>query len=231
MNTKAEQYVIENLKKLSDAEYRLFHLKLMPTVEPDTVLGVRVPLIRNFAKEFLRTDMCREFIENLPHTFYEENNLHTALLYNITDFNKLMGYIEAFLPHINNWATCDMPLPKAFKTHKRELLPYIKKWLRSKHIYTVRFAVKVLMDLFLDEDFSSKYLEWVANIKSNEYYINMMCAWYFATALYKRPLETMPFIEAKCLPKFTHNKAISKSIESNRIPSAAKAYLKTLRIG
>lgn len=222
--------VLNRLLAYKDDGYKDFHAKLMPTVDKDTIIGVRVPDIRKLCKEIKGTNEAEDFINSLPHKFYEENNLHACLLGDITDFNEAISRVEEFLPHVNNWATCDMLSVKAFKTDRQKLLPYIKNWLKSKETYTVRFAIKMLMDHFLDEDFDKKYLKMVAWVKSDEYYINMMCAWYFATALAKQYDAAIPYIERGILPKFVHNKTISKACESFRVKENAKQYLKTLRI-
>ena len=223
------EYILNRLFAFKDEGYKAFHSKLMPTVNAETIIGVRVPHIRKLCKEIKGTPLAERFINSLPHKFYEENNLHACLLGGITDFYEAISKVEAFLPYINNWATCDMLSVKAFKTDRQKLLPYIKSWLKSKETYTVRFAIKMLMDHFLDEDFDKKYLKMVARVKSDEYYINMMCAWYFATALAKQYEATLPYIENGNLPNFVHNKTISKACESFRVSENAKQYLKTLK--
>ncbi len=224
-----QDYILNGLLEFKDEGYKAFHCKLMPTVNPDTVIGVRVPNIRKLYKEICKNSKTEQFINSLPHRYYEENNMHALIIGGITDFNEAIEKIDEFLPYINNWATCDMLSPKAFKTNKQLLLTYIEKWLQSRETYTVRFGIKMLMDHFLDADFDDKYLKMVASIKSEEYYVNMMCAWYFATALAKQYNTTIPYIEGGNLPKFVHNKTISKAIESYRVSKTAKAYLKTLR--
>lgn len=224
------EYILNRLLAFKDDGYKSFHSKLMPTVNAETIIGVRVPHIRKLCKEIKGTPLAEKFINSLPHKFYEENNLHACLLGGITDFYEAISKVEAFLPYINNWATCDMLSVKAFKNDRQKLLPYIKNWLKSEETYTVRFAIKMLMDHFLDEDFDKKYLKMVALAKSDEYYINMMCAWYFATALAKQYDATLPYIEGGKLLKFVHNKTISKACESYRIDEGLKARLKALRI-
>lgn len=223
------EYILNRLLAFKDDGYKTFHSKLMPTVNAETIIGVRVPHIRKLCKEIKGTPLAERFINSLPHKFYEENNLHACLLGGITDFYEAISKVEAFLPYINNWATCDMLSVKAFKNDRQKLLPYIKNWLKSEETYTVRFAIKMLMDHFLDEDFDKKYLKMVALAKSDEYYINMMCAWYFATALAKQYESTLPYIENGNLPNFVHNKTISKACESFRVSENAKQYLKTLK--
>lgn len=224
------EYILNRLLAFKDDGYKTFHSKLMPTVNAETIIGVRVPHIRKLCKEIKGTPLAERFINSLPHKFYEENNLHACLLGGITDFYEAISKVDAFLPYINNWATCDMLSVKAFKTDRQKLLPYIKSWLKSKETYTVRFAIKMLMDHFLDEDFDKKYLKMVARVKSDEYYINMMRAWYFATALAKQYDATLPYIEGGKLLKFVHNKTILKACESYRIDEGLKARLKALRI-
>lgn len=224
------EYILNRLLAFKDEGYKAFHSKLMPTVNAETIIGVRVPHIRKLCKEIKGTYDAELFINSLPHKFYEENNLHACLLGGVTDFYEAISKVEAFLPYINNWATCDMLSVKAFKNNRQKLLPYIKNWLKSKETYTVRFAIKMLMDHFLDEDFDKKYLKMVALVKSDEYYINMMCAWYFATALAKQYDATLPYIEGGKLLKFVHNKTISKACESYRIDEGLKVRLKALRI-
>lgn len=219
----------EKLFNLQDIEYKAFHSKLMPTVDPDAIIGIRTPVLRKFSNEFNKTDEAKEFLKDLPHKYYEENNLHAFLLEKITDYNVLVKELNNFLPFVDNWATCDMMRPKILKNHKTELLEDIKRWLNSKDTYTIRFAVNCLMNYYLEEDFKSEYLQWVKNIESDEYYINMVRAWYFATALAKQYDETVKILENNVLDKWTHNKTIQKAIESYRITSEQKEYLRTLK--
>ncbi len=228
--TGAEKYVREKLFSMQDLKYKEFHSKLMPTVESDLVIGVRTPELRKFAKEFLKTDMAGEFLQILPHKYYEENNLHAFMISSLKDFYETVEYLNVFLPFVDNWATCDMMRPVVFKKHRSELLAEIEKWLKSDEPYTIRFAIEMLMLHFLEEDFSVSYPQKVAEIRSDEYYVKMMVAWYFATALAYRYEETLPFIENKNLDPWTHNKAIQKSVESYRITKEQKEYLKTLKI-
>lgn len=222
--------ILTRLLAFKDEGYKNFHSKFMPTVSADTIIGVRVPDIRKLCKEIKDTPLAECFINSLPHKFYEENNLHACLIGEITDFDNAIKKVEEFLPYINNWATCDMLSVKAFKTNRQRLLPFIEKWLKSGATYTVRFGVKMLMDHFLDDEFDEKYLKMVASVKSDEYYVNMMCAWYFATALAKQYDATIPYIEKGNLPRFVHNKTISKAADSYRIDKKLKVYLKTLRM-
>lgn len=220
----------KRLFEMQDSEYRAFHSKLMPTVDPEKIIGIRTPVLRKFANEFAKTDKAEKFIKNLPHKYYEENNLHAFVLEKIKNFHKAVKLTEEFLPYIDNWATCDMFMPKVFKKNKQEILPYAIKWMKSEHTYTVRYGIGILMSLFLDEDFSEEYLKLVTDIKSEEYYVNMMIAWYFATALAKQYECTVKYIEQKKLDKWVHSKAIQKAVESYRVPKETKEYLKTLKI-
>ena len=217
------------LFSLQDLKYKEFHQKLMPTVNPDKVIGIRTPVLRKFAKDFSKREEAESFIKNLPHKYYEEDNLHAFLLEEIKDYETLTQELNNFLPFVDNWATCDMMRPKILKNHKTELLEDIKRWLNSKDTYTIRFAVNCLMNYYLEEDFKPEYLLWVKNIESEEYYINMVRAWYFATALAKQYDETVKLLENNILDKWTHNKTIQKAIESYRITKEQKTYLKTLK--
>lgn len=218
------------LFKLQDLKYKEFQQKLMPTVNPDKVIGIRTPVLRKFAKEFGKRAEAKEFIKNLPHKYYEEDNLHAFLLEEIKDYETLIKELNKFLPFVDNWGTCDSMRPKILKNHKEELLEDIKKWLDSKDTYTIRFAVNCLMNYYLDEDFNPEYLEKVAKIESEEYYINMVRAWYFATALAKQYDETIKILENNALDKWTHNKTIQKAVESYRITEEQKVVLKNLKI-
>lgn len=221
--------ILEKLFSLQDLKYKDFHIKLMPTVDPERVIGIRIPALRALAKEIKNTEEANRFLETLPHKYYEENNLHAFLLEGITDFDRCVAETERFLPYVDNWATCDSLRPKCFKKNKAKLLLYIEKWLQSDSTYTVRFAVGCLMLYFLDESFDVKYLERVSQIRSEEYYINMMIAWYFATALAKQWSDTVVFLEDNRLSPWVHNKTIQKAVESYRITAEQKAYLKTLK--
>ncbi len=217
------------LFELQDLKYKEFHQKLMPTVSPDKVIGIRTPVLRKFVKEFGKREEAESFLKNLPHKYYEEDNLHAFLLEQIKDYDILIKELNKFLPFVDNWATCDMMRPKILKDHKEELLENIKKWLSSKDTYTIRFAVNCLMNYYLEEDFKSEYLNWVKDVQSEEYYINMVRAWYFATALAKQYDATVKILENNILDKWTHNKTIQKAVESYRITKVQKTYLKTLK--
>lgn len=225
-----EKYVREKLFSMQDLKYKEFHSALMPTVDSDLVIGVRTPELRHFAKDFSKTQQAEEFLSSLPHKYYEENNLHAFLISLIKDFDEAIEKLNEFLPFVDNWATCDMMRPVSFKNHHPELLEEIEKWLKSDEPYTVRFAIEMLMIHFLDDDFDITYPQKVASIRSDEYYVKMMVAWYFATALAYRYEEILPFIENKNLDPWTHNKAIQKAIESYRITAEQKKYLRTLKI-
>ncbi len=220
----------EELFRQQDKTYRDFQKKLIPTVAEDTVIGVRTPALRAYAKDLGKRAEVQEFLEDLPHAYFDENQLHAFLLSGMKDYEACVAGVDAFLPYVDNWATCDQMSPKVFKKHRKELLAKIREWLRSDEPYTVRFAIGMLMEHFLDEDFDPVYPEMVSKVRSEEYYINMMIAWYFATALAKQYDAVLPYITEKKLDVWTHNKTISKAVESYRITPEQKAYLKTLKI-
>ena len=222
--------VIDRLFELRDEAYAEFTAKLLPTVGRDRVIGIRMPAIRSLARELDGTDEATEFLAALPHYYYEENNLHAFLVARIRGFDETLAEVERLLPYIDNWATCDQLSPKVFKKHRGELLNNIKEWINSDRTYTIRFGIGMLMEHFLDEDFDPKYPEMVSKIRSDEYYVNMMIAWYFATALAKQYEAVLPYIEEKRLAPWAHNKAIQKAVESYRITDEQKAYLKTLKV-
>ena len=203
-----EKEVIKELFSMQDLEYKNFHSKLIPNIQEETIIGVRTPALRKYAKEFAKSNLAEQFLKCLPHRYYEENNLHGFLLEQIKDFEPCMEEVEKFLPYIDNWATCDVLAPKAFKKNLPELFKKIKVWIESDKTYTVRFAIGMLMRYFLDEEFDIRYPRMVAKVRSDEYYINMMIAWYFATALAKQYEAVLPFIENQQLDTWTHNKAI-----------------------
>lgn len=225
-----EQIVQTQLWTMQDLKYRDFQCKLMPTVATDTVIGVRTPELRKFAKEFSEKPEANEFLKILPHKYYEENNLHGFLIENIKNYDRIIVELDAFLPYVDNWATCDLIRPRVLKKHLEELLGKIKEWISDDHTYTIRFGIEMLMSFYLDEQFCPEYLELVADIWSEEYYVNMMIAWYFATALAKQYDAVLPYIEQHRLNEWTHNKAIQKAIESYRVSGEQKAYLRTLKI-
>lgn len=218
------------LFKLQDTEYRDFQSKLIPTVGVEYFIGVRTPELRKLAKTFAKRPDVDEFLQQLPHDYFDENQLHAFILSEMKDYEKCVEKLQKFLPYVNNWATCDQMSPKIFKKHKSELLPIIDQWIASGETYTIRFGIGMLMEHFLDEDFDLAYPEKVAAVRSEEYYVNMMIAWYFATALAKQYDAILPFIENKKLDTWCHNKAIQKSVESYRITPEQKEYLKSLKI-
>ena len=221
------------LLSMQDKTYKDFHSKLMPTINPDSIIGVRVPVLRDYAKKLFKEnsiESLNSFLKNLPHEFYEENNIHAFLIEKINNFDECIFYLEEFLPYIDNWATCDMLNPKIFKTNCEKLLEKIYQWINSDSVYTVRFGIGMLMRFFLDEKFETKYLDLVSSINSEEYYINMMRAWFFATALAKQYDKTLPYIKNYSLDKWTHNKTIQKANESFRITKDQKEELKKFRL-
>lgn len=223
------QAVRKGLFELQDLEYKAFHSRLMPTISPETIIGVKTPALRKFAKDLANLRETELFLKDLPHTYYEENNVHGFLVEGMKDFDKCLAEVDRFLPYVDNWATCDMMRPKVFKKNPKALLPKIEEWMASGETYTVRYGIGMLMTYFLEEHFEIKYPEAVAAVESEEYYVRMMVAWYFATALAKQWDAVIPFIEEGRLEKWTHNKAIQKAIESYRITPEQKVYLRTLR--
>ena len=219
----------EELFKLQDTVYRNFHSSLMPGVDKEAVIGVRTPVLRAFAKKFSKTEEAEQFMTELPHKYYEENNLHMMLIAQIKDYDKCISETEKFLPHIDNWATCDSPLPKCFDKNKEDVLERAKNWIATDATYVKRFGMGVMMRLFLDEDFKEEYIQLVASVKSEEYYVNMMIAWYFATALAKQWDAAIPYLEKKKLSDWVHKKTIQKAVESYRITKEQKEYLRTMK--
>ena len=226
--------MIEEIRKelfaLQDEKYRAFQVKLFPTLDPDTIIGVRTPELRSYAKKILKEEGISAFLSDLPHRYFDENQLHAFIVSEMKDYDRCIGEVSYFLPYVDNWATCDQMSPKVFKKHLPELLECIREWIGSGKTYTIRFAVGMLLEHYLDDAFDLKYPEIVASIRSSEYYVNMMIAWYFATALAKQYEAILPFIEGRKLDAWTHNKAIQKAIESYRITPEQKEYLKTLKI-
>lgn len=214
--------ILERLFALQDLPYKAFQCRLMPTVNPDAVIGVRTPELRRLAKAVMKEDGAADFLSHLPHGYYEENNLHAFLIEQIRDYDDCIAALDRFLPYVDNWATCDMMRPVCFARHTDALMPQIRLWLSSPHTYTVRFALGMLMTHYLDEHFTPEILETAAEVTSGEYYINMMIAWFFATALAKQYNSAAAYIEQNRLPVWVHNKAIQKAIESNRIPKETK---------
>ena len=234
---------------LQDPAYKAFHSKLMPTVDPAKIIGVRIPALRLLCKEVAKEpQIMTAFMDDLPHRYYEEDNLHGLLINRIKDFEACISALDALLPYVDNWATCDLLRPVVFKKEAGRgvkpvpmkaakdvpapdrLLPHIRRWMASEHTYPCRFGIEMLMTYYLDEAFDPMYLEMVAQVYSEEYYVNMMIAWYFATALAKQYEEAVKYIEGKRLAAWTHNKAIQKAMESFRITDEQKMYLKGFRI-
>lgn len=212
---------------MGEKEYKDFHSRLMPTIDKSKIIGIRIPVLRNYAKFLTDYD---DFLNDLPHKYYEENNLHAFLIERERDFDKCIEKLEHFLPYVDNWATCDSMKPKVLKKNCEKLLEHVKRWIQSNEIYTIRYGINMLMSFFLDDKFHDTHLKIVADIDSQEYYVNMMRAWYFATALAKQNEKTLPILENYVLDVWTHNKTIQKAIESYRISKAQKEYLKTLKI-
>ena len=221
--------ISEELFKLQDIKYRDFQVKLIPNYSIDIMIGVRTPDLRNYAKKLLKENKYKDFLEELPHKYFDENQLHAFIISEIKDYEKCIIYINKFLPYVDNWATCDQMSPRIFKKNKDKLIIEIMRWIKSKETYTVRFGIGMLMQYYLDDDFNPKYLEKVSKIKSKEYYVNMMIAWYFATALAKQYDDAIKYIEKNILDKWTHNKTIQKALESYRITPSQKEYLKRLK--
>ena len=222
--------IVTALFRMRDADYALLQAKIIPTVAADRIIGVRTPALRAFAKALYKDRDKEDFLSCTPHQYFDENQLHAFVISLEKDFDKCIAEVDAFLPFIDNWATCDQLSPKAFKREPEKLLQYIQSWIKSDQTYTVRFAIGMLMQHFLDERFEAGYADMVAEVRSEEYYINMMIAWYFATALAKQYERTVPYLEGRRLDGWVHNKAIQKSVESYRITDEQKAYLKTLKV-
>ena len=222
--------VQDQLFGMQDLKYRDFHAKLMPTVNKEKLIGVRTPALRAFAKSYGKTEEAKEYLQILPHQYYEENNLHGLLIEQIKDYDTCLKELKRFLPYIDNWATCDMLAVKVVKKHLDTFIDEVYRWMESDHTYTIRFGVTMLMRYYLEDAFRMEYPEKVAQIRSKEYYVNMMRAWYFATALAKQYEKILPFIEEQKLDIWTHNKTIQKAIESYRITPEQKEYLRGLKI-
>ena len=226
----SEEYIRERLFALQDLKYRDFSAKLIPNIPYDTIIGIRTPDLRKLAKELAKTEQGSEFIKILPHKYHEENCLHGFIIEQIKDYGQCIAEIDRFLPFVNNWATCDSLSPKAFAKNKGRLVAEIKRWISDEKTYTIRFGIGMLMRHFLDDAFDPIYPEMAAGIRSEEYYVNMMLAWYFATALAKQYETIIPYLEKKKLSIWVHNKTIRKAIESYRITKEQKDYLRTLTI-
>lgn len=224
-----KEKIRERLLSLRDERYRDFNSALIPTADKERLIGIRTPILRAFAKELIKEGDCEEFLSALPHKYYEENNLHGFIIEGIKDFDICISELRRFIPYIDNWATCDSVRPKVLKKEPEKLLLFIKELLKSKETYTVRFGIGLLLSFYLDESFSPEHLRLVSQIKSEEYYINMMISWYFATALAKQWESTVPYLENRLLSEWVHRKTIQKATESYRITDEEKAYLKSLK--
>ena len=229
MDVKIEE-IRKRLFKLQDKKYRDFQCRLIPTLESATIIGVRTPELRRYAKELVKQKDIQNFLYILPHQYFEENQLHAFIISEIKDNKQCLKELNRFLPFVDNWATCDQLSPKVFKKNRSELIDQIKQWVCSDKTYMVRFGIGMLLEHFLDDDFDPIYLEMVSKISSAEYYIRMMIAWYFATALAKQYTKALPYIEEQRLDIWTHNKTIQKAVESRRITLEQKEYLKRLKI-
>ena len=221
--------IISDLFSLQDENYKAFNQKLVPNIEPKTIIGIRVPILRRYAKSIQGTPCADEFLKNLPHAYFEENNLHAILLCGESDFDRFIVKLQEFLPYVDNWATCDMIRSPLLAQNAKKTRELCANWLDSDHTYTVRFGIEVLMCAFLDDLFDPLYLKWVSNVKSSDYYVNMMISWYFATALAKQYSATITVLQTNRLDVWTHNKTIQKAIESFRIDEEKKQYLRSLR--
>lgn len=220
---------MERLYELQDLKYQDFQAKLIPNLEKNSIIGVRTPQLKQLERELRMCGELEELLNDLPHTFFEENQIHAFYIAQLKDFDACIQELEHFLPYVDNWATCDQLRPKVLKKFPDLLLPYIYKWIQSEHIYTRRYAIGALMNYYLDSDFKQEYLELAAHAETEDYYVNMMVAWYFATALAKQWDETIGYIEQRRLSEWTHRKTIQKAVESYRITEEQKQYLKTLK--
>ena len=219
----------EKLLSMQDLKYKESQTKLIPNISAESVMGIRTPHLRVYAKELMKTDAADEFLTQLPYQYFDENQLHAFIISEMKDYDAVLAALEKFLPYVDNWATCDQLRPKVFKKYPDKLITAIRAWLASTETYTIRFGIGMLMCHYLDENFKPEYLEWAANIRSEEYYISMMLAWCFATALAKQYDATIPYIENNRFSTWVHNKTIQKARESYRITDEQKAYLKSLK--
>ena len=219
----------EKLYSLSDCGYAAFQAKLTPTVPPEKIIGVRLPDLRRFAAEFAKEPACLAFLRDLPHEFYDENLLHGVLLGRWRDYGECLRLVEEFLPYVDNWAVCDTMRPIVFGRHRDQLLPRVKEWIASEPTYTCRFGIGILMSHYLDESFDSRVLEWPAAVRLEDYYVEMMAAWFYATALAKRWDAALPYLEDGRLSESVRLKTVQKACESRRITPEQKAFLKGIR--
>ena len=222
--------ITKRLFELQDEKYADFQAKLTPGIPRESFIGVRVPQVRTLAKSYYKDLESADFLQELPHQYYDENMLHGLVLSEMKDFEACVKAVDAFLPYVDNWAVCDIMSPKVFRKHKEELLPVIKRWVASDQVYTCRFGIEMLMSHYLDQDYKPEYLEIVAAVRSEEYYVNMMIAWFFATALAKQWDTVIPYIEENRLEPWVHNKTIQKAREGYRITPEQKEYLKGLKV-
>lgn len=218
----------DSLFKLQDTKYRELQIRTVPTVSPESVIGVRTPDLRAIAKEIRNTPMADEILNSTEHMYFEEKQIHAFLISLEKDINKCFDELESFFPQVDNWATCDQMIPNVFKRNHAALIPKVYEWFESDNIYEVRFAVKVLMDHFLDEDFDVKYPAKVAGITTDEYYLQMMAAWYFATALAKQYEAVIPYMEQHKLDPVVHKMTVRKACDSFRVSDEHKKYLRSL---
>ena len=222
--------ITDRLFELKDDKYADFSSKLTPNIDRISIIGVRVPDVRKLAKEYIKDEESKVFLNTLPHKYFDENMLHGLLISEIKDYEECIIKIEKFLPFVDNWAVCDIMSPKIFAKNTDKLIDKIKEWLKSNKVYTCRFGIGMLLKYYLDDNFKSEYLKLVSNIKSEEYYINMMIAWFFATSLCKQWDDTIKYLEENKLDKWVHIKTIQKAIESYRITNEQKEYLKSLKL-
>lgn len=230
MNEKNMTEIQEELFSLQDLKYKEFQAKLMPNINPEYIIGVRNPNSKNIAKKIIKQNKADEFVSKLPHKYYEENNVQAYIINETKDYEKVILMLKDFLTYVNNWATCDIISPTIFKKNIDKLINEITIWIKSCNTYTVRFGIRMLMCFFLDENFKKEYLNIPLEVKSDEYYINMMIAWFYATALVKQYDKTIKIIEDKSLDKWVHNKTIQKAVESFRVSDEHKKYLRSLKI-
>ena len=223
------QAIRSELLAMGDEKYRDFCSRLTPSVDKESIIGVRIPHLRSYVTQLIKDKRTEPFLENLPHIYFDENNLHALILSKISNFDECISRVDTFLPFIDNWATCDSLRPRCFAKNKEKLLPWVLKWISSSHEYTVRYAIECLMLHYLDEDFDESYLELVATVPREEYYVKMMVAWYFATALAKHWEESLPYLSSHRLDKWIHSKAIQKACESYCLSEAQKNELKKYR--
>lgn len=226
---KISEKIYSDLISMQDIKYKEFNAKLIPNIEASSMIGVRTPELRKYAKRFSKMPESKEFMNMLPHTYYEENNIHGFLIEELKEYNQIIEALSRFLPYVDNWATCDLISLKIFRRYPDEVYEKVKQWIASEHTYTVRFGIGILLSFFLEEHFSEESMNLAVSIRSEEYYINMMIAWYIATALAKQYKAAIRIIEEKKLDIWVHNKAIQKAVESRRISDDKKLYLKSFK--